>query len=398
MSDQLNRERLKNPAPVRELERRTAELQKAMKIAGLDMLLAQNITQYLCGCNRYMTDTTAENNYPQSSFLPAEGVVRYIACSGPPLDLYPPAWARLIGEPYDAAPYFSPFNYTNEWEGQFIVRWCKDNNAKKIGIAGFGMFYWNYFETIKKMMPELEIVDASDMFDEIRAIKSADEQDYIAQTAKVQDKVMARVRSIAHAGVREYELRSMLQRLAVDLGSEEQIIILASAPQGEKLDLMPSFFQNRTLQAGDQLYVRMSVSGPGGFFCTIGRMFCVDQEPTAQMEADWAKALEAQKYLVDKLVPGADPQVIFADYNKYLSERGYQTEEGVFCYGQGYDNVERPSVQPGETMKLACDMCMAAHTSLVNNLSSVYCADSFMIKGDGAVRLHKTPQTIVRTY
>ena len=64
-------ERLKSPIPRSELDRRTVCLQKAMKEAGLDMILAQNITQYLCGSNRYMTDTTAENNYPQSSFLPA---------------------------------------------------------------------------------------------------------------------------------------------------------------------------------------------------------------------------------------------------------------------------------------------------------------------------------------
>ena len=85
-------------------------------------------------------------------------------------------------------------------------------------------------------------------------------------------------------------------------------------------------------------------------------------------------------------------------FASYLASKGYQTEKGLFCYGQGYDNVERPSVQPGETMKIGCDMCMAVNTSLVNNVSSVYCADSYMIKGDGAERLHKAPQIIVRTY
>ena len=66
-------ERLKSPIPRRELDRRTAVLQRAMKLAGLDCIIAQNITQYLCGCNRWLTDTTAENNYPQSSILPSEG-------------------------------------------------------------------------------------------------------------------------------------------------------------------------------------------------------------------------------------------------------------------------------------------------------------------------------------
>ena len=97
MTETLN-ERLKSPIPIRELERRTAALQQAMKAEGIDCVIAQNITQYLGGCNRWLTDTTAENNYPQSSILPAEGAVRYIACSGPPLDLYPPSHLLRIGQ------------------------------------------------------------------------------------------------------------------------------------------------------------------------------------------------------------------------------------------------------------------------------------------------------------
>ena len=390
-------ERLKSPIPRSELDRRTVCLQKAMKEAGLDMILAQNITQYLCGSNRYMTDTTAENNYPQSSFLPAEGEVRYIACSGPPLDLYPPSHLLRIGKPYDAAPYFSPFNYTNDWEGAFIVRWCRDNQAKKIGIAGFGMFYWNYYDKIHRELPELEIVDASSLIDDIRAIKSEDEQEFIRKTAFVQDKVMSYVPSFAHAGVREYELRSKLMQMTVDIGGEEQIVVIGSAPQGEKFDPQPSFFQNRELQEGDQLYVRLSVSGPGGYYCTIGRMFCVDREPTEMMKADWEKALKAQKFLSDKLVPGADPETIFKEYNAYLSEGGYVQEEGLFAYGQGYDHIERPSIQMGETMPLADNMCLAVHTSLVNAVSSVYCADSYLIKDGKAERLHSTAPIVCRT-
>ena len=99
-------ERLKSPIPTAELERRTLAIQEAMKEANIDCLLTQNLTQYFGGCNRWLTDTIAEINYPQSSILPVDGEVRYIACSGPPLDLYPPSHLLRIGKPLDAAPYF----------------------------------------------------------------------------------------------------------------------------------------------------------------------------------------------------------------------------------------------------------------------------------------------------
>ena len=93
-------ERLKSTIPRRELERRGTRLQEKMKEAGIDCIVAQNITQYMGGCNRWLTDTTAENNYPQSTILPSEGEVGYIACSGPRLDLYPPSHLLRIGKPY----------------------------------------------------------------------------------------------------------------------------------------------------------------------------------------------------------------------------------------------------------------------------------------------------------
>ena len=100
-------ERLKSPIPTRELERRSQALVEAMKSADFDCILAPNSSQYLTGTNRWLTDTTAEVSYPQSSFIDRNGDIGYIACSGPPLDLYPPTHLIRIGKPWNTAPYFS---------------------------------------------------------------------------------------------------------------------------------------------------------------------------------------------------------------------------------------------------------------------------------------------------
>lgn len=391
-------ERLKSPIPVRELERRTAELQKAMKAKGLDCIIMQNVTQYFGGCNRWITDTTAENNYPQSSILPSEGHVRYIATSGPPLDLYPPKWALRIGEPYDALPYFSPFNFTHTWEGRMAAKWIKDNGAKKVGLAGMEMFYWNYYSYIKEVLPDVELIDASDLFDEVRAVKSEDEIEFIRKAAKIQDKAMAYVQAYAQPGVREYELRSKLMQILTDHGGEEMVIYMGSCQQGEIMQVMPSFFQNRTLQRGDMLYVKLSTAGPGGMFTTMGRMFSIGCEPSKKMEADFAAALEAQAKLVSMLKPGAQPQQIFADYNAYLTGLGCQPEDGLFAYSQGYDHVERPSIQPGETMPLKANMVMGVNTGLIGGgMEAAFVADSFILGENGPEKLHRFPAVITRT-
>jgi len=390
-------ERLKSQIPKAELLRRNTAMQKAMKAEGLDAVISQNLTQFMGGCNRWLTDTLAENNYPQSVILPADGEVRYIACSGPPQDLYPPPNLCRIGKPFDNAPYFAVFKFTHHWEGEMASRWIKENKAKKIGVPGFNMFQYNYYYHLKKYVPDVDIVDVAPMFDELRAIKSADEIKFIEISAHVLDKVINYAIAYARPGINEYELRSKLMQVATDHGCEKSIVLLASAPRGEIMKPLPSFYQNRELEKGDSLYISLKCSGPSGFFTTIGRMFSVGCEPSPQMIKDFDDAVAAQNKLVLMLKPGAEPQEIFKKYNEYLSSNGCEKEEGMFLYGQGYDHIERPSAQPGETMKLAAGMCMSVNTSLVSSCKSSFIADSFLIEANGARKLHKTPQTVFRT-
>ncbi len=390
-------ERLKSPIPKEDLIRRTETLQAAMKKEGVDCLIAENVTQYLGGANRWLTDTTAENHYPQSSILPAEGEVGYIACSGPPLDLYPPSHLLRIGKPYAAAPYFSPFNFTGTWEGRFAVEWIKKNGAKKVGIAGMRMFYWNYYEYIHEMLPEVEIVDMMPVFEAIRAQKSEDEIRFIHQSADMLDKVMNYLMAMALPGVREYEVRAKAMQLTSTLGGEEMIVLIGSAPRGETFRPLPSFFQNRTLEKGDALYVRLCCAGPGGQFTTLGRMFSVGDCPSSAMVADFEKAVKAEEKLAGLLQVGAQPQVVLASYNSYLESQGFLPETSAFAYGQGYDHIERPSLQAGESMPLAKDMCLGVNVSVCNATISAFVADSYLIKPEGAQRLGRTPLAILRT-
>ena len=390
-------ERLKSQIPKVELERRNAAMQKAMKAQGIDAVIAQNLTMYMGSCTRWLTDTLAEISYPQSVILPADSEVRYIACSGPPLDLYPPPHLRRIGEPYDAMPYFSVFNYTNDWEGIMATRWIKENNVKKVGIPGFNMFQYNYYRYLEANNPGVEFVDVAPMFDELRAIKSADEIKWIEKSAQIVDKVMNYAIAYARPGINEYELRSKLMQLITDHGGEEMVITLASAPRGEIMRTLPSFYQNRELEVGDSLYVNLKCSGQSGYYTTLGRMFSVGCEPSPCMQQEFAEAVAAQEKLVALLRPGANPEDIFEKYNNYLSSTGCAKEEGMFAYGQGYDHIERPSIQPNETMKIAAGMCMSVNTSLVSSCKSAFVADSFMIEANGARKLHKTPQVVFRT-
>ena len=48
-------------------------------------------------------------------------------------------------------------------------------------------------------------------------------------------------------------------------------------------------------------------------------------------------------------------------------------------------------------MRLKKDMCMSVNISLQNETGTAYGANTYVIKPEGAVRLHRTEQVIFRT-
>lgn len=388
-------ERLKSPIPTRELERRSLIMVEAMKSMDLDCILAPNSSQYLAGTNRWLTDTTAEVSYPQSSFIDRNGDIGYIACSGPPLDLYPPTHLIRIGKPWNTAPYFSVFKHTWDWEGQLFGDWIEQHQPQKIGIAGLDMMAWNYLDYLIKHYPEVEFQDVSELIAPLRAGKSTDELAFVQNSIRVLDKVMGYMQAYVLPGTYEYEVRSRCMKIITDLGGEEMLITLGSAPAGEKFALYPSFFQNRLLQQGDEMYLKIQCSGPGGFYTTLGRMFSIGQVPSAQLLERWEEVVRAEGYLREQLVKETRPEKIFASYNDYLVKQAYEKSEGFFAYGQGYDYFESPLIQKGETLAVSAGMSLGLSIELCGERSTTYGADSYVTGTAGLERLSQTPFTVL---
>lgn len=387
-------ERYKSPIPTRELERRWRIAQAAMRQEGIDCILTQNTTQYIGGYNRWLTDTTAENAYPQSVILPQQGELALIAYGAPPQNYYPPKYVVRGGTVRRNVPYFAPFNFTHEWEGMIALEWVREQNIKRFGIAGMGLIHTAYFESLRRALPGVEFVDASELLDGIRSRKSEDEVRFLRRSAAIADKAMGYVRSLVRPGVCESEMRAKLMQILTDHGGEEQIVIIGSAPADGQLQPVPSFLQNRTLAAGDQAYICLIASGPGGYFTSLGRMVSLGPPP-ASMEAAWRTVKEAQALMASHLRPGALPADVFQVYEEFLAQHGCRPERSLFAYGQGYDWIERPSIRPDETMEIAPGMCFAVHTSAVSPDQAGFGCDTYLVGEQATERLHGTPECII---
>jgi Xaa-Pro aminopeptidase len=379
----------------RELERRWSEARKRMEEEDIDFLLMQNDNQWMGGYVKWFTDIPARDGYPITVIFPIDDEMTTITCGGkPPGDFGPPAWAMRGVKRRITAPYFRTLTYSNTYDAKMAVEVLKAKKGKTIGIVGRGMIPVTFYEHLKSGLPGRTFVDATDLVDQIKAIKSDEEIALIKKTAALQDETIEYAKTIIRPGRRDFEILGDVVHKVTSLGSEEQLVIGASGPFGAPVPPRDRIFQNRVLREGNQFTLLVEVNGPGGMYTEISRIFCTGNVP-AELEHAFEMAKEAQKVSLKLLKPGVDPGQILKANNEFLIQKGFAAETRLYAHGQGYDLVERPAIRDDEPMKLKARMNITVHPIIGTDQVWAWVCDNYLITESGVSEcLHKTPQEI----
>jgi Xaa-Pro aminopeptidase len=151
---------------------------------------------------------------------------------------------------------------------------------------------------------------------------------------------------------------------------------------------------NRQLEKGDQVAILIEAADPAGFYTHLVRIACIGGIPE-ELQQHWEDAKEAQKISLRMLKPGADPMEMLRANNEFLKSKGYPEEHRLYAHAQGYDLVERPAFQPGETMKIRAGMNVAPHPTVSSRKAAAVVCDNYVITETGVSEcLHKTPKEI----
>jgi Xaa-Pro aminopeptidase len=389
-------ERLTTCISTGELERRWKASREVMREHGLDYLLIRQDEEFLGGYVKWFSDFSARHSYPYTVIFPVDDEMTLITVAGtPPSDPFPPAWATRGVKRRLGAPYFESVHYTSTWDAQLAADVLKEKPKAIVGLVGRAYIPITFFEHLQKELPGRTFVDATEWIDQIKVIKSPEEIELIKGTAALQDAAMEHVRTTLRPGRRGFEMLAEAQYSVVTQGSERQLILTNSAPQGTPAPYTFRHFQNRVIQEGDQFSILIEVNGPGGFYTEIGRMFSLG-EPSQELKEAHAVALEAQKLNLEMLKPGAVAADIFAANNALLEKHGYLPERRLHAHGQGYDLVERPLIRPEEPMKIQAGMNITVHPAATNERVWVTVCDNYIVTEAGVGEcLHKTPKEII---
>ena len=392
--NEMIRAKMRNPRSVKEMERRWSLAQTAMKEAQLDMLLAQNDNQYIGGYVRWFIDVPAVQGYPMTVMFGADGDMTTITHGAPEMPLLP-EWAMRGPTLRLSSPYVRSLNYTDGYDAKLIAEHVKRRGVKRLGLVGMAQINHVIVDYLRQETGA-ELVDATKMVDQIKGPKSLEEMETIRQTAAMHDEVMSYAAQIIRPGLREYEIQAALVKKLMELGSEEQLIMIGSAPSGQCAGIQYTHYQNRMIQRGDELTVMIETSGMGGYFCEMGRSFAVGCEPSAELTHYFAQSREVQHRTAQLLVPGKKASEVTQEVNQLLKKMNLPEEHRIFTHGQGYDLIESPGFDLVDDFVLQADMNIAIHPTYVVPQAFGFCCDNYRITPEGGERLEKFPQEVIK--
>ena len=390
------KERLTTCISTEELERRWKAARQVMRENKIDFLLMRQDEEFLGGYVKWFSDFSARHSYPFTVIFPVDDEMTFITCGGtPPADPFPPQWSVRGVKQRLGAPYFESVHYTSTYDAELAVKVLKAKRRATIGLVGRSTIPITFYEYLRKHLVGSTLVDATELVDRIKVIKSPEEIELIKGTAALQDTAMEHVRKSIRPGRRTFEILAEAQYSCVMQGSERQLILVNSGPPGTPVPFQFRHFQNRVIQDGDQFSILIEVNGPGGFYTEIGRVFSIGK-PSQELQDAFGVALEAQKMHLGMIKPGVRPREIFEANNDFLQKRGYAAERRLHAHGQGYDLVERPLIRDDEPMKLEAGMNLTIHPGATNSTVWATVCDNYMVTSDGvSACLHTTPKEII---
>jgi Xaa-Pro aminopeptidase len=390
-------DRINHPIPDAELDRRWTAIRSAMGAAGIDVLLAQASNDFMGGYVKYLTDIPATNGYVTTVVFPRDEPMIVVGQGAFGTDLHFPdgdlvrrGVGRFLGTPSYASAHYSA-GYDAELAASAMGRYVHGT----VGMLGTTAISLALVDSLRTHLPGARFIDASEVVDPIKAVKSADELALVRRAAAAQDLAMREAMSAVRPGIRELEIAAIAEEVGHSEGSEQGLFLSYSGPARSPGQIVNRHLQHRVLEHGDQYKLLIENNGPGGFYCELGRSLVIG-EATAEVRKQHAFILEAQDYCVDRLHPGANSREIWEAYNTFMRENGRPEERRVHFHGQGYDMVERPLVRGDETMPIEGNMYFALHPAFSTPTSYSFASDDYLLHPDGRVeRLHEYPRELI---
>lgn len=216
----------------------------------------------------------------------------------------------------------------------------------RVGLAGVrhvarASMAYEHQRDLATTMPATSFVEANDVLQAARMLKSAEEIAWFERGAAFTDRAIDAIVANLRPGLPEYQLSAFIQASHLMDGGALMFHFLGATPMDAPELIFPwQYPSTRLVQQGDVLLSEISV-GYWGYAGQIQRAFAVGAKPTAEYQKLYELAAGAYHRVVEALKPGNTDADIRAAAQP-IQDAGYQTFDILF-HGWGI-TIEPPRV------------------------------------------------------
>jgi len=279
--------------------------------------------------------------------------------------------------------------------------------SARIGVSGLsgllrapeGTVVTGMLDKVRGAFPKASFENATELLQEARSVKGAEEVTWIERAAEILDRVVAAIISKAKPGVMENDMVATIWQTIIANGGDYPSMTHWGAGAG--VPWACRIAPHRPLQAGDMVNTELEAKY-GGYIAQTVQAACLGKIPD-----ELSRAFDVSVKVFDELVKFMKPGVSFRQvvtlYQKLVREAGH-TPKGMLLHGRGIGE-DRPQI----TGEVEGDMYTSAtytqHLDLPlveGNVfvlkpgampgdapDSIRCGDTVVIEKSGARRLGK---------
>ena len=334
------------------------QARKLMEKYGIDVLVASStdnfgyLTDYWTHYGKYFDIGWIGDPCLQMAVLPFEkNIEPFMYLVGQESDVeYVDPWIK------DRRFYRDP-GYGAKDEGDFFEVFSKIMKEKgldksriglELGYEGYTIEIASHkmIETLRRCLPNTSFVDASNLFRELRLIKTDEEMARIIKASEIIDRCLKATFEEVRGNMTESELEWILRRNLI----EDRIdVILLNINFGEDDILRPT---DKRLQEGDFIRIDLALKYKQ-YYGDVARSV-VFKKPSTKIKHMFDSIHKAHDKVVESIKLGSSCSEIFNIAKKSLKESGYTYQPPIIGHGTGISVHEAPylgennmTIQPG---------------------------------------------------
>ena len=360
-----------------EIDRRYANIRKAMEQHGLDYLVVAG-----------------------SEYSGFEGAVRYL-CGFHILHRYAYVIVSLESEPVCVFPreatwvgdHSATFIERREFPshcGEWMADYLKSKGARHVGIYGLE-YIINVRDFSALANEDFEIQDFEIPFDYARAQKSDEEMESVRHSMEINKQGVLDVIRSYEAGKTEAQLMGVAENTFSSMGCGRNTMNMVLTGPNGSLEPQMVFPTQRPVKNSDALMYGLEISGEGGHWVEFSRLLA-PQGLDDTMQEMMTAYREFHELAKEHMKVGNNAEEVSRACMKPVFDRGYRS--GHVCgHSIGMTMIEMPRIGEGFDFVLPENMVCSMHPHFMNQerTHALYFQETYLVGRDGGEALSGVP-------